>query len=185
MALRGKPRLPFYMVGRMEGQSVVLRAEKGKLRLSVEAENDDVTQEVVYNLNEKGHDNGEDGEDKEREETADNELRGDGEVPGGFVGMDRAAQVCGSLPGADDTLDGACSVAEAGDGGNASGAGAEGEPGQGACPEPALAGVAGEEAPYTLDYYSAGQTGKDAFQGAGSEESGGGFIERREASCEA
>jgi len=29
MALRGKPREPFYMVGRMEGQSVVLRAEKG------------------------------------------------------------------------------------------------------------------------------------------------------------
>ena len=25
------PRLPFYMVGRMEGQSVVLRAEKGRL----------------------------------------------------------------------------------------------------------------------------------------------------------
>jgi hypothetical protein len=25
MALRGKPRDPFYMVGRMEGQSVVLR----------------------------------------------------------------------------------------------------------------------------------------------------------------
>jgi len=29
MALRGKPKEPFYMVGRMEGQSVVLRAEKG------------------------------------------------------------------------------------------------------------------------------------------------------------
>jgi len=28
MALRGKPREPFYMVGWMEGQSVVLRAEK-------------------------------------------------------------------------------------------------------------------------------------------------------------
>jgi hypothetical protein len=40
MALRGKPRLPFYMVGRMEGQSVVLRAEKGKLRLSVDDEED-------------------------------------------------------------------------------------------------------------------------------------------------
>jgi transposase InsO family protein len=38
MALRGKPREPFYMVGRMEGQSVVLRAEKGKLRLRVDDE---------------------------------------------------------------------------------------------------------------------------------------------------
>ena len=34
MALRGAPRAPFYMVGRMEGQSVILRAEKGKLKLS-------------------------------------------------------------------------------------------------------------------------------------------------------
>src|SRR5208282_4649800 len=134
------------------------------------------TQEVVYNLNEKGHDNGEDGEDKEREETADNELRSDGEVPGGSVGVDGATQACGSLPGADDTFDGACAVAEAGDGGHAPGAGAEGEPGQGSCSEPALAGVAGEETPYTLDYYSAGQTGKDAFEGAGSKENRDAFV---------
>ncbi len=184
MALRGKPRLPFYMVGRMEGQSVVLLAEKGKLRLSVEAENDDITQEVVYNLNERGHDNGEDGEDKEREETADNELRGDGEVPGGTVGVDGAAQACGYMPGADDTFDGVCAVAEAGDRGDAPGAGAEGEPGQGACSEPALAGVAGEEAPYTVDYCSAGQTGKDSFEGAGSKENRDAFVKGREVFCQ-
>ena len=59
MALRGKPRKPFYMVGRMEGQSVVLRAEKGKLRLSVD-DDDDITQEVVYNLNEEGDNHGKD-----------------------------------------------------------------------------------------------------------------------------
>jgi hypothetical protein len=70
MALRGKPRLPFYMVGRMEGQSVVLRTEKGRLRLSVDAEDDDVTQEVIYNLNEEGDGHG---EHKEREEAADDE----------------------------------------------------------------------------------------------------------------
>jgi transposase InsO family protein len=35
LALRGKPREPFYLVGRMEGQSVVLQAEKGKLKLSM------------------------------------------------------------------------------------------------------------------------------------------------------
>ncbi len=40
----------------MEGQSVVLRAEKGKLRLSVDDEEDDTTEEVVYNLNEERHD---------------------------------------------------------------------------------------------------------------------------------
>ena len=51
MALRGKPREPFYMVGRMEGQSVVLRAEKGKLRLMVDDEEGGKVQEVVYEVN--------------------------------------------------------------------------------------------------------------------------------------
>jgi transposase InsO family protein len=131
IALRGKPRLPFYMVGRMEGQSVVLRAEKGRLRLSVDAENDDVTQEVVYNLNEEGDNHGKDN-DKGREEAADGELRSDGEVPCGAVGMDGEEKTGGSLPGAVDSLDDACALAEAGDGGDAAGAGAPGEPGQGA-----------------------------------------------------
>ena len=35
LALRGQPRPPFYMVGRMEGQSVVLQAEMRKLPLSL------------------------------------------------------------------------------------------------------------------------------------------------------
>src|SRR5512136_1443940 len=57
MALRGKPKEPFYMVGRMEGQSVVLRAEKGKLRLMVDDEEVGTTrsrgggkQEMVYDV---------------------------------------------------------------------------------------------------------------------------------------
>src|SRR5512143_747179 len=83
MALRGKPKEPFYMVGRMEGQSVVLRAEKGKLRLTVDDEEDDTTQEAVYNLNDKGDGHGENRENKDREEASDDKLRGDGEMPGG------------------------------------------------------------------------------------------------------
>ena len=35
-ALRGQPRKPFYMVGRMGEQSVVIRAEKGKVKMLVE-----------------------------------------------------------------------------------------------------------------------------------------------------
>jgi hypothetical protein len=53
MALRGKPREPFYMVGRMEGQSVVLRAEKGKLRLMVDDEEGGGKQEMVYEVGAK------------------------------------------------------------------------------------------------------------------------------------
>jgi transposase InsO family protein len=169
MALRGKPRLPFYMVGRMEGQSVVLRAEKGKLRLSVDAEDDDVTQEVVYNLNDEGDNHG---EDKERAEAADGELRGDGEMPGGAVGMDGEAQAGGDMPGAVDPLDGACALAEAGDGGDAAGAGAPGEPGQGAGAFSPPSGAAGEQAAVADDCHGTGQAGKDAHEGAGSKKSG-------------
>src|SRR2546426_1252693 len=46
MALRGQPKAPFYMVGRMEGQSVILRAEKGKLKLSID--NGKQNQELTY-----------------------------------------------------------------------------------------------------------------------------------------
>jgi transposase InsO family protein len=172
MALRGKPRLPFYMVGRMEGQSVVLRAEKGRLRLSVDDEEDDNTQEVIYNLNEEGHDHGKDDEGKKREEAADNKLRGGGEMPGGPVDMDGAAQTRGDMPGVVDPLDGAHALAETGDGGNAPGAGAEGTPGDGAGALPSLAGDAGEKAPDALDECGAGQAGKDAVEGAGSKEGG-------------
>jgi transposase InsO family protein len=173
MALRGKPKLPFYMVGRMEGQSVVLRAEKGKLRLSVDDEEDDTTQEVVYNLNDEGEGHGKDDEGKNREEAADDELRSDGEVPGGPVGVDGASQAGADMPGADDTLDGAGTVAEASDGGNAPGAGAPGEPGQGAGAFPASSDDAGEKAPDAALECGAGQAGQDAVESAGDKKSGG------------
>jgi len=172
MALRGKPRLPFYMVGRMEGQSVVLRAEKGKLRLSVDDE-DDVTQEVVYNLNDEGDGHGKDDEDKNRKETATAELRGDGEVPGGAVDMDGAAQALGNMPGAVDPVDGAHALAEACDGGDASGAGGQGEPGQGTGALSSPADDAGQKAPDAPNECGAGEAGKDAVEGAGVKESGG------------
>jgi transposase InsO family protein len=173
MALRGKPRLPFYMVGRMEGQSVVLRAEKGKLRLSVDDEGeDDKTQEVVYNINDEGDGHGKDDEEQKRKEAADAELRGDGKMSSGPVNMDGAAQASGDMPGADDTLDGDCTVAEASHGGNASGAGAEGAAGEGAGALPQVAGDAGEKTPDAVDECGAGQAGKEAVEGAGSKESG-------------
>ncbi len=173
MALRGKPRLPFYMVGRMEGQSVVLRAEKGKLRLSVDDEGeDDKTQEVVYNINDEGDGHGKDGEEQKRKEAADAELRGDGEMPGGSLDMDGAAQAVGGMPGAEGPVDGDCTVAEASDGGNASGAGAEGALGERAGTVPASPGDAGEKAPDASNEHGAGQAGKDAFEGAGRKENG-------------
>lgn len=171
MALRGKPRLPFYMVGRMEGQSVVLKAEKGKLRLSVEAEADDTTQEVIYNLNEQGDNHG---QDKERKEETEHTLRGDGQMPGSAIDMDRAEEAGRDMQGTVDTLDGDSSVAEACDGGNAPGVGAEGEAGQGAGTEPEAAGNAGEEADSASDQHGSEQTRKDTYKGTGDEEAGDG-----------
>ena len=170
MALRGKPRLPFYMVGRMEGQSVVLRAEKGKLRLSVDDEEDDKTQEVVYNLNDEGDGHGTGGEDKTGEEKADNEPRGDGEVPGGSGGVDGATEAGGDMPGDGGPVDGAVAVAEAGDGGNAPGAGAAGEAGEGAGPVSPPAGTSGQEAP--ADEHGTDEARQDAVEGSGNKEGG-------------
>jgi hypothetical protein len=173
MALRGKPRLPFYMVGRMEGQSVVLRAEKGKLRLSVDDEEDDNTQEVVYNLDDEGDGHGKDGEDKAREEAADDKPHGDGEVPGGPGSVDGEAKAGGCVPGDAGAMDGAIGVAESGDGGNAPGPGAQGEAGQGAGPVSPPAGTSGQEAPGAV---SPGEAGKEAVEGAGNRQSGDGTV---------
>jgi hypothetical protein len=50
MALRGKPRDPFYMVGRMGEQSVVIRAEKGKVKMLVDGEEHGQGKELVYDV---------------------------------------------------------------------------------------------------------------------------------------
>jgi hypothetical protein len=48
LALRGRPVDPFYMVGRMGGQSVVIRAEKGKVRMLLDGEDASSDKELVY-----------------------------------------------------------------------------------------------------------------------------------------
>jgi len=50
IALRGKPRDPFYMVGRMGGQSVVIRAEKGKVKMLVDGQDKALGKELVYDM---------------------------------------------------------------------------------------------------------------------------------------
>src|SRR5512136_1061638 len=106
MALRGKPREPFYMVGRMEGQSVVLRAEKGKLRLLVDDEEGGGKQEMVYDVT-AGEEKTDgsigtlqkeetDGKDREAE---GGETRDRGEVPGGVIRVDGETQTRGDMPG--------------------------------------------------------------------------------------
>jgi transposase InsO family protein len=167
MALRGKPKLPFYMVGRMEGQSVVLRAEKGKLRLSVDDEEEEKSQEMIYNLTEKGESHG---EDKQKREEADQPLRGDGEMSGGVVGLDGAASAGRDLPGDVHPGNATFPVAEAGDGGDVAGAGAAGELGERACLITQVTNDVGEKAVNALNRGGAAEIGQIVNQSAGSEQ---------------
>jgi transposase InsO family protein len=155
MALRGKPREPFYMVGRMEGQSVVLRAEKGKLRLLVDDEQGGGKQEMVYDVTAQeahGHEEGDgDGKGGETRQTGDQgqekpqELRahGGGEMPGGALGMDGETQTGRSLPGDGSGVDSTEAMAGAGDGGDAPGATAAGGGGENGSLKPTACGIVG------------------------------------------
>jgi len=159
MALRGKPREPFYMVGRMEGQSVVLRAEKGKLRLMVDDEEGGGKQEMIYDVisqeEERGEGEERDGKGREAEggeaEDGGEErvesvgAHGGGEVPGGALGVDGEAQTGRSLPGVGGCVECIEPVAGAGDGGDAVGTAASGLGGERGSVEPTSCGIVGAE----------------------------------------
>jgi transposase InsO family protein len=125
LALRGQPKSPFYLVGRLDGQSVVLRAEKGKLKLTVNEK------ELSYDLKE-GNGNGAGPEAGAANAAA---VLGaapqcGGEGASGAGDLDRPGKDGRSdaQPGRD--LHDPAAVAGAGDGGDAAGVGAAGEPGQ-------------------------------------------------------
>lgn len=196
MALRGKPQAPFYMVGRLDGQSVVLRAEKGKLRLRVEDEGTKEEQEITYNLKEKpdgeeasGNEGGKAGQGGRdgREGDGGGEGRGqgplrDGALPGGVIGVDGAAETRGGVPGNEGPLCASQPVAGPGLGGDAAGAAAADEPGEGGGASTAAPAHPGEAAlteglPQELDGKAVaaavepGAGGASAGEGDGSSES--------------
>lgn len=125
LALRGKPQTPFYMVGRMDGQSVVLRAEKGKLKLSVSDQNNNQEQELTYDLHQASE--RKDGTQKTPSRTHDQPA---GQSPGGAGGVDGTMQAGGSLPPAQHQLGDVQPLAAAGDGGDAASSGEPREPDQ-------------------------------------------------------
>ena len=135
MALRGEPKAPFYMVGRMEGQSVILRAEKGKLKLSIDDGNKN--QELTYDLKQS---------EAQGQQASAAQLHGAGKSGSDPARMDGTMHRLGDLPGVQDQLDDAGAMAAAGHGGNAAGAGAAHQPGQRSGAEPATGGTAAEAA---------------------------------------
>jgi len=195
MALRGKPREPFYMVGRMEGQSVVLRAEKGKLRLMVDDEGEGKTQELVYEMNPqkekeegdgKGGEDGEGGERKRGEAGGGGEEKaeggwayGRGEVPGGVDAVDGAEEAGRGLPGDGGGVGDFAAVAGPGDGRDAVGLAAAGPGREGGGLEPPTCRIIGEEEPGRVDE-GVGQKIEEAaekYQGAPG--SAGGFTREK------
>jgi len=134
MALRGKPREPFYMVGRMEGQSVVLRAEKGKLRLTVDDE-EGGAKEMVYEVSAEreatdGYRKADGREEKE-------ESSGGAEVPSGVSRVDGETPSWGGLPGVGNLLECIEPMAGAGHGRNDPSLAASGPGGERSSLEPA------------------------------------------------
>jgi transposase InsO family protein len=161
MALRGKPKPPFYMVGRMDGQSVVLRAEKGKLKLSVDGAGDADSQEMVYNLDKKDNikegDNthGENHTEEKTEQSEHTHCAGEGESSA--IGLDGAPKEFGDLSGVEHTVGHSSDVVEPFDGGDATGSGAESEPGEGPGLKSETSADAGQEA---ADFYEVRSTGE-------------------------
>ena len=131
LALRGEPREPFYMVGRMGDQSVVIRAEKGKVKMQLDDE-----KELVYDT----------GKDPKNESQANPPgVRPQGEGNGRIVDLDGTKERHPNLPGDVGQLDAVGPVAEPGHGGDAKSPVAQ-APGQ--CPkvEPSTSATDRQEA---------------------------------------
>src|SRR5271157_1289785 len=189
MALRGKPREPFYMVGRMEGQSVVLRAEKGKLRLMVDDEDGGKVQEVVYEVSpqkekEEGDGKSRGGEGREvggrgEEKTEGVGAYGTGEMPGGVGPVDGAEETGRGLSGDGGGVGRLAAVAGSGDGGDVIGLAAPDPGGEGGGPESPSCRIIGEEESDGVDA-GVGQKIEEAaekYQGAPG--SAGGFSREK------
>ena len=111
LALRGRPVDPFYMVGRMGGQSVVIRAEKGKVKMLVDGQDQEVEKELVYDARKDIKD--------EDTQTYPQNIRSATEDYSRFVDLDGATDLGTDLPGNGHQSELAGSVAEPGHRGDA------------------------------------------------------------------
>src|SRR5512147_1592542 len=141
LALRGEPQPPFYMVGRMGEQSVVIRAEKGRVQMLVDGEEPRPAQEVSYDLEGGSH------VPRSQSQEGAAALHGPAAGAGGAGDLDRAAAPGGGVPGAGDHGEGAFSVGDAGALGYAEGAGGAEQAGTGSCPQPKAGAAAGAAGP--------------------------------------
>jgi len=161
LALRGQPRSPFYMVGRMGEQSVVIRAEKGQVKMLVDGEEPRPHQEVIYDLEGGAHVH------RNQSQEGTPALQCPAASPSGTVDLERAPAAGGSLSGTSDQSGRAVRMGEAGASGDAQGAGVTNTPGTGTGAESETGAVAG--APSLAAEGADGQTGEAAGQAARAE----------------
>ena len=119
LALRGRPVDPFYMVGRMGSQSVVIRAEKGKVKMLVDGQDHSAQKELVYDARKDI--------DDEDNPTQSQDIRPSTENHGRVVDLDRAAHHGPGMPTDGNQPGPAGPVAEPGHRGDAKGPGSEAE----------------------------------------------------------
>src|SRR6516225_2939294 len=150
MALRGEPKAPFYMVGRMEGQSVILRAEKGKLKLSIDNGNEN--KELTYDLKQS---------EAQGQQTGVTQLLGAGKSSGGTTVVDGTMQGSGHMPGVQNQLGHAAAMAGPGDGGDAPGVGAPSQLDERTSTESAAIGAPAEAADGSQDTKTGAAAGAD------------------------
>jgi len=132
LALRGKPQNPFYMVGRMGKQSVVIRAERGQVRMTVDGEAGQEN-EMVYKM--KGSHN-----EHEQDETGTESVQRIAEGGRDPVDLGGATDGGADQPATGDQLDDDQQLGETGPEGHVARAGG------GAGEDPVAGGGTGETA---------------------------------------
>src|SRR5271157_2083024 len=161
LALRGQPRSPFHMVGRLGEQSVVIRAEKGQVKMLVDGEEPRPHQEVTYDLE------GGDHVHRKQSQEGTAAIQCPAASPSGAVDLDRASSPGGSVPRTGDQSGRTVPLGEAGAGGDAQGAGVADASGTGTGAESKTGAVAG--APSFAAEGTHGQAGEAAGQAARTE----------------
>ena len=155
LALRGRPVDPFYMVGRMGDQSVVIRAEKGKVKMLVDGQDQESEKELVYDARKEIKD--------ESTRTSQKSVRPAKENYRCAVALDGTTDFSADLPGAGHQREFTGSVAEPGHRGYAESLGSD-EKGSPTTAQPSALTVDREEAE------GAGQETGRAAQGGPEEE---------------
>lgn len=123
LALRGEPKSPFYLVGRLGKQSVVIQEEQGKVRMVIDGE--DQKEDLVHNLGGSQGDerSGKQGQGGREGEEGTGDTQRQGEVRGGAGGLDGTAAPGASVPEALDLGGDLVELAGSGAAGDAGGAG--------------------------------------------------------------